>query len=243
MTPFVELIAEEEARDLEEHWRLLYVGLTRAEERLVIAGVKPKAKDVRFPRIAGMRSVERALVALGASRDEDGSGARRFATGAPSSRRQSGRSRSRRALTPLAIPDWLGAPGAARSATAAAPGAVGDYGRRRRHHRRRARRNASRRERGTLIHQLVRALAAVEAGATALDGAALARTFGGPDSERWTERKLPTPFAAVLDDPRFSPLVRRRLACRSADRRDAGGRTGGRRNGRPAAGRGRAVFR
>jgi ATP-dependent helicase/nuclease subunit A len=45
VSPFSELIAEEEARDLEEHWRLLYVGLTRAEERLVIAGLQPKTKD------------------------------------------------------------------------------------------------------------------------------------------------------------------------------------------------------
>ncbi len=34
----------EEARDLEEHWRLLYVALTRASERLVVAGVEPKPR-------------------------------------------------------------------------------------------------------------------------------------------------------------------------------------------------------
>ena len=40
---FATLIDEAKAADREEHWRLLYVGLTRAEERLVIAGVKPQA--------------------------------------------------------------------------------------------------------------------------------------------------------------------------------------------------------
>ena len=38
------MIAAEEKRDLEEHWRLLYVALTRAGERLIVAGVAPKPK-------------------------------------------------------------------------------------------------------------------------------------------------------------------------------------------------------
>ena len=41
--PFAELIDAQKARDLEEHWRLLYVALTRAAERLVIAGVQPRS--------------------------------------------------------------------------------------------------------------------------------------------------------------------------------------------------------
>ena len=41
MSPFVEVMADKEAADLEEHWRLLYVALTRASERLVIAGIEP----------------------------------------------------------------------------------------------------------------------------------------------------------------------------------------------------------
>ncbi|HEU5482362.1 MAG TPA: UvrD-helicase domain-containing protein, partial [Sphingomicrobium sp.] len=42
--PFEELIAAEEKRDLEEHWRLLYVALTRAADRLIVAGVAPRPK-------------------------------------------------------------------------------------------------------------------------------------------------------------------------------------------------------
>ena len=42
MSPFVEVMAQKEAADLEEHWRLLYVALTRASERLVIAGDRAK---------------------------------------------------------------------------------------------------------------------------------------------------------------------------------------------------------
>ena len=37
-SPFEELVVDEEARDLEEHWRLLYVALTRAADRLIVAG-------------------------------------------------------------------------------------------------------------------------------------------------------------------------------------------------------------
>ena len=60
--PFATIAAEEKARDLEEHWRLLYVGLTRASERLVIAGVQPAtriADDSWYTR------AERALAGLG----------------------------------------------------------------------------------------------------------------------------------------------------------------------------------
>ncbi|HMI41913.1 MAG TPA: double-strand break repair helicase AddA [Sphingomicrobium sp.] len=62
--PFATIATEEKARDLEEHWRLLYVGLTRASERLIIAGVQPAtriADDSWYAR------AERALAGLGAA--------------------------------------------------------------------------------------------------------------------------------------------------------------------------------
>ena len=67
MSPFAELIAAEEMRDLEEHWRLLYVGLTRAVERLVIAGI---AKGER-PHNCWHGRVERALLSLGGEWEQD----------------------------------------------------------------------------------------------------------------------------------------------------------------------------
>jgi ATP-dependent helicase/nuclease subunit A len=66
--PFDQLIADEQARDLQEHWRLLYVGLTRAIERLVIAGIAPKGERVEN---CWHSRVERALLALGAQPEED----------------------------------------------------------------------------------------------------------------------------------------------------------------------------
>jgi ATP-dependent helicase/nuclease subunit A len=44
VSPYKELIAAQRESDLEEHWRLLYVGLTRAAERLVITGVQPRGR-------------------------------------------------------------------------------------------------------------------------------------------------------------------------------------------------------
>src|SRR6185295_13523429 len=49
--PFDERIAAEEKKDLEEHFRLLYVALTRAADRLIVSGVRPRErKDGGDPR-------------------------------------------------------------------------------------------------------------------------------------------------------------------------------------------------
>ncbi len=60
---FRALLDEASAADSEEHWRLAYVGLTRAAERLVVAGVKPK-RDV--PAKSWHAMAARAMEALGA---------------------------------------------------------------------------------------------------------------------------------------------------------------------------------
>ena len=67
--PFAELIEEEERRGLQEHWRLLYVALTRAADRLIVAGVAPREKkDGSDPRPANCwhRAVQNGLAAAGA---------------------------------------------------------------------------------------------------------------------------------------------------------------------------------
>lgn len=204
MTPFSELIAEEEVLDLQEHWRLLYVGLTRAEERLVIAGLRPKTKDGMLPENCWHRSVERALVSLGAGEVEDpdwGTVLRYRGTVAPAAIRAKPQSR---VLTPLTIPDWSArqappearppqplAPSAITADTEAAPPPS------------EAQRVAA--ERGTLIHQLLERLAAVEAGArhsTALRW--LERSAGLTAAQDRME--IADTVCAVLEDPRFSTL-------------------------------------
>ncbi len=53
-----------EAREMEEHWRLLYVAMTRAEEHLVVAGtLGPKADGV-VPEQSWYAAVERGLMVL-----------------------------------------------------------------------------------------------------------------------------------------------------------------------------------
>jgi len=66
--PFSSIIALEQARDLQEHWRLLYVGMTRASERLVVAGIEPTRG---VPENSWYRRVERALTSLGAVPEAD----------------------------------------------------------------------------------------------------------------------------------------------------------------------------
>ncbi|PHR16879.1 MAG: double-strand break repair helicase AddA [Sphingopyxis sp.] len=56
---------------MEEHWRLLYVAMTRAEEHLVVAGVLgPRAKG-EVPELSWYGAIERGLTALGSDWRDD----------------------------------------------------------------------------------------------------------------------------------------------------------------------------
>ena len=65
-------VAEAAAQvEREEHWRLLYVALTRAEERLIVAGsLGPRAKGEVKPE-SWYAAVEAAMISLGAEWDAD----------------------------------------------------------------------------------------------------------------------------------------------------------------------------
>ena len=65
LPPFEALIETEEAAGLEEHWRLLYVAMTRASERLVVAGLDTSTKS-GLPENCWHVRVQRALERLGA---------------------------------------------------------------------------------------------------------------------------------------------------------------------------------
>ena len=65
--PFEEQMIKEEERDLEEHWRLLYVAMTRAADRLIVTGVasKPKSDGSEArPASCWHVAVERAMTLL-----------------------------------------------------------------------------------------------------------------------------------------------------------------------------------
>lgn len=101
--PFTGLIADQKQRDLEEHWRLFYVALTRAAERLIIAGIKPNTKNLAAN--SWHLKAAAALERLGA--EEDGPLLRyrgRQADAAPKP------TRARTALPAPVLPDWINQP-------------------------------------------------------------------------------------------------------------------------------------
>ncbi len=204
--PFEEKILEEEKRDLEEHWRLLYVALTRAADRLIVAGVAPKPKrdgsDAR-PANCWHVAVERALAALNAAPVDHVTWGAGLAYGQAGPGRVP--TKVRQAPRPaVAIPEWATspAPPEARPPRPLAPSAIAaddesappPSG---------AMRAAA--LRGTWIHQLLERLPAVEP--TNRAGAAdrwLDRSAGVADPA--TRAEIVDRVCSIIADPRFSAL-------------------------------------
>ena len=201
MAPFEALIAEEEARDLEEHWRLLYVGLTRASERLVIAGVEPSGE---LAENSWHTRVERALTALGAEASDDPVWGRRLAYRGEIRPALVTAKAKRTALDHPPLPAWAKtpAPPEARPPRPLAPSALAED-------REPAlppvpgQRDSA--ERGILIHQLLERLPDVAAGqrrAAALRW--LERSAGVGDEARRLE--LADLSCGILARPDYAPL-------------------------------------
>ena len=95
--PFAALIEDEEKLDRAEHWRLLYVALTRARERLVIAGVR---KKTAVPNSWHAR-VEQAMIAIGATAGDDGKLLFEAKGDAPRAKRRAD------LRPPIELPSWL----------------------------------------------------------------------------------------------------------------------------------------
>ena len=66
MFPFTEIMADDEQRELEEHWRLLYVALTRAAEKLVVTGLDTSNSAGALPENCWFTKVRQGLEGLGA---------------------------------------------------------------------------------------------------------------------------------------------------------------------------------
>jgi ATP-dependent helicase/nuclease subunit A len=199
-SPFAEMIADQEKRDLQEHWRLLYVAMTRAADRLIVSGVAPKTE---LPANSWHCAVAQGLVALGADAEQDGEGRTNLVYG--SKRAIAARPRKVRAeIEPIAVPDWAlrAAPKETRPPRPLAPSAVaGDDDVALPPSE--AMRAAARR--GTIIHQLLERLSAVEPQAR------------GPSAVRWLEssagvtdaaerEELVSQVCSILSDQRFSAL-------------------------------------
>ncbi len=122
--PLDAVIAEADARELQEHWRLFYVAVTRAEERLVIAGaLGPQAKGVP-PAKSWYAASAAAFDALGVA----GEGARTFRGRVPQTPVASKAPSAEAPPERPALPGWASrpAPQEARPPRPLAPSSLGD---------------------------------------------------------------------------------------------------------------------
>ena len=122
LPPFDRLLAEEEALELEEHWRLLYVAMTRAEERLVIAGIENGERKENCWHLR----VERALEALGAQWEEQAEWPRSLVYRGSVPQRAIQPRPPRKSGPPPLLPEWARtpAPPEARPPRPLAPSAI-----------------------------------------------------------------------------------------------------------------------
>lgn len=190
-------------RDMEEHWRLLYVAATRAEERLVVGGaLGPRARGVP-PSMSWYSAIAGALDGLGAVIEADGEWVEaRHHRGGGSAR--SGKTRTLRPEIPFVEPQWLRAPAPAeaRPPRPLAPSSLGlddvpdpppspamlEAARR-----------------GTLLHALFERLPAIVADrreATALHW--LEHSAGLADAD--ARVRLAADACAIIDDPAFADV-------------------------------------
>jgi ATP-dependent helicase/nuclease subunit A len=128
-------VEDAEAKARREHWRLLYVAMTRAEEMLVVAGaLGPRAQGV-VPAESWHATIERAMVGMGADRVDDANwgGMLRYGASAALSLSKGGSHVDRASTTSSALrtvdrPAWLHqpAPQEARPPRPLAPSSIGE---------------------------------------------------------------------------------------------------------------------
>ena len=123
--PLKSQVEAEDALDREEHWRLLYVALTRAEERLYIGGALGPADKKGPPGASWYTAVENALSGLGAEWQDDPHWGRARQFGAAEFFVKAAQ-RSAGSNAPL--PEWIArpAPAEARPPRPLAPSSLGE---------------------------------------------------------------------------------------------------------------------
>lgn len=199
--PFDAIAAEEQARDLEEHWRLLYVAMTRASERLVVAGIEPTRS---VPENSWYRRVERALLSAGATTEQDGRwGSVTSYSGTAPARTVPARS-ARVTVPEVALPEWAGvsAPAEPRPPRPLAPSQLAED-QESSPPPSAAMRAAARR--GTLIHQLLERLADVDPAARRDRALTWLERSAAVELEP-QRAEIADQVCAVLSDARFAPL-------------------------------------
>jgi ATP-dependent helicase/nuclease subunit A len=115
-------------RERQEHWRLLYVALTRAQEHLVIGGtLGVRARGVP-PASSWYQAIDQAMAGLGSEPEDDGLwGHARHYHGKVAATAPTAAARQRGAVPLLTPPDWLRrpAPVEARPPRPLAPSSLG----------------------------------------------------------------------------------------------------------------------
>jgi ATP-dependent helicase/nuclease subunit A len=121
-------LSQAEAREREEHWRLLYVAITRAEEHLVIGGALGSRARGQAPAESWYAALDQAMDSLGAEEVEDSrwGGVRFFVGGTQNG--PTPRGAGRRTAGPSLIPAWLRrpAPQESRPPRPLAPSSLGE---------------------------------------------------------------------------------------------------------------------
>jgi ATP-dependent helicase/nuclease subunit A len=194
-----------EARDLldrQEHWRLLYVALTRAEERLYIGGVLGPADRKGPPRESWYAALQSSFEGLAGEWEDDPHWGRARSFGdAPVPARAKG---TMPAAKRLDLPQWLHrpAPVEARPPRPLAPSSLGDDDVPNPPPTPAMRAAA---DRGRLLHQLFERLPAVEAGERErLAQAWLEHSAGITDPA--LRNALVADACAIISDPAFADL-------------------------------------
>ncbi len=194
------VVAQVDARELQEHWRLFYVAATRAEERLVITGaLGPQAKG-EPPAASWYAACARAFDALGVVEGD----VREFRGLAPPAAVTAVAPTLEAEAAHPALPEWIArpAPQEARPPRPLAPSSLGDDsvadpppGP--------AMRVAA--ERGRLLHGLFERLPAL---APDMREAAAERWLAGPGgvADAAARSEIAGAALAVIGDPRFSAL-------------------------------------
>jgi len=123
--PLLSQIEERERLEREEHWRLLYVAMTRAEERLFVGGALSAADRNGPPAASWYRAIEQALTGLGGEWQDDPLWNKAIGYGDPP---RPATAAQRAPKTAGALPDWIRAPAPieARPPRPLAPSALGE---------------------------------------------------------------------------------------------------------------------
>ena len=109
-----DIIEMQKTRELQEHKRLLYVAITRAEERLIMAGSLGISRKGEPPAESWCAAIQKGMVALGCNWEEDARWGRVMrhigSDGVTLVQTQESVDNSEQAKASLSVPHWLFAP-------------------------------------------------------------------------------------------------------------------------------------